>query len=120
MGVKVGLIIGLYLVVLYLYMRYKKENYLSVFKDCKNNKRVYIYWTRNSVASKRPVPIYINRKVVGFCKKGEILELKRMKETFELTSVSEVNQNKVVVENDSELVFIIIDSNGKCERYFSE
>lgn len=116
MGVKIGLVIGIYFVAMYLYFRYKKENLSGTFEECKDKKKVYVYWTRNSVASKRPIPIYFDGKEAGYCRKAKILELDRPSKNFEISTISEYNNNKVVVE-DKELLYIIIDSAGRCERY---
>ncbi len=121
-GVVVGLVIGIYLAFIYLYRRYKKEDLKQVFisHNCSNKNKVYVYWSTNTSPSKRPVAIYINDELVGSCKRGSILELKKPKTEFVIYGLLPDNSFQTKVENSDEAVYILVDRTGITKRYYLE
>ncbi len=120
-GVTVGLIVGTAFGVIYLAKRYKKENISEKFRSekCISKKKIYVYWSRNSAASKRPVHIFINGEFVGVCKKSRIAEFDHPREAFEITSLVPHNVKKVEIDEKGP-IYILVDSSGKCERFYLE
>lgn len=120
-GVTVGLLLGAVFATLFLVGRYKKENISAKFlsEECTGKNYIYVYWSRNNPASKRPVPIFIDGEFVGSCKKSKISKFKHPKQAFKITSLVPHNQSVVSIDEKGP-IYILVNHLGKCERFFIE
>ncbi|MFV0424629.1 MAG: hypothetical protein ACK5K7_03610 [Bacilli bacterium] len=120
-GVILGLIFGAIFLILYGVDRYKKEDISLKFvnEKCTNKNSIYVYWSRNNPAGRRPVPIFIDGEYVGNCKKNEISKFNRPSTKFQLTCLVPHNQNIVEVDEKGP-IYVLVNHLGKCERYYLE
>lgn len=120
-GELIGLLVGLFFLVIYLIGRVKKEDITMRFKSekCSDKNYIYVYWSKNNPAGKRPVPIYVNGGFVGTCRKAKIATFERPKKEFVITSLVPHNVNTVEV-NEKGPIYILVNHLGMCERYYLE
>ncbi|MFV0499940.1 MAG: hypothetical protein ACK5NF_07985 [Bacilli bacterium] len=117
-GIQIGLLLGVFFLTIYFIGRYRKENITEVFttNNCFNKKKIYIYWSRNNPAGKKPVPIFIDDEYIGNCKKRKISSFDIPKKSCKLTSLSIYNTNIVNI-NTKGPIYVLINDVGLCEKF---
>lgn len=118
-GVLVGLIIGIYAMFIYTYKRLKKDNVKEVFikNNCSDKNKIYIYWSLNSKGIKRGVPIFINQKPVGACRRGRLLVLDKPKRKFNISALFETHPSNFDIEYTNKPVLLVVDSTGTISEF---